>query len=98
MLIYKGYNVYPRELEDIAAAHPAVAGIAIVGRPAGDAGQIPVAFIEPVQDATLDEDESLAWIAERVLPYQKIREVHVVEQLPISPTGKILKTELRDWL
>ncbi|MCT1872601.1 class I adenylate-forming enzyme family protein [Brevibacterium luteolum] len=98
MLIYKGYNVYPRELEDIAAAHPAVAGIAVVGRPAGDAGQIPVAFIEPVQDATLDEDEFLAWVAERVLPYQKIREVHVVEQLPISPTGKILKTELRDWL
>lgn len=97
MLIYKGYNVYPRELEDIAAGHPGVARIAVVGRPADEAGEIPVAFVEPAS-ADLTPEELMSWVAERVLPYQKIREVHIVDELPTSAAGKILKTELRKQL
>ncbi|WP_217494886.1 class I adenylate-forming enzyme family protein [Brevibacterium sp. CS2] len=96
MLIYKGYNVYPRELEDIAAAHPGVARIAVVGRPADEAGEIPVAFVEAAPGVALSGEELMGWVAGRVLPYQKIREVHLVEALPTSAAGKILKTELRD--
>ncbi|WP_349826917.1 class I adenylate-forming enzyme family protein [Brevibacterium litoralis] len=99
MLIYKGYNVYPRELEDVAAGHPEVAQIAITGRVDGDAGEIPVAFVVPTGGAeglaAFDAEAFSAWVAERVLPYQKIREVHVVDALPTSAAGKILKTELR---
>jgi long-chain acyl-CoA synthetase len=126
MLLYKGYNVYPRELEDIVTAHPRVAQAAVVGRPDADVGEIPVAFIVPRpapeaaspaaagnaeaagqsdtgQSDSAAQDEALAaeimdWFAQQVLPYQKIREVHLVDALPTSTAGKVLKTELRTRL
>ena len=126
MLLYKGYNVYPRELEDIVTAHPCVAQAAVVGRPDADVGEIPVAFIVPRpapeaaeaaaagnaeasgqsdsgQSDSAAQDEALVaeimdWFAQQVLPYQKIREVHLVDALPTSTAGKVLKTELRTRL
>ena len=121
MLLYKGYNVYPRELEDIVSAHPRVAQVAVVGRPDAEVGEIPVAFIVPTAPAAADtpataaeaaspaaagsgaQDADLAqeimdWFAGQVLPYQKIREVHLVDALPTSAAGKVLKTELRTRL
>ncbi|RZL79763.1 MAG: long-chain fatty acid--CoA ligase [Rhodococcus sp. (in: high G+C Gram-positive bacteria)] len=95
MLIYKGYNVYPRELEEILVSHPDVSSAAVVGREAGSVGQEPVAFVVPTPGATVDPDAVSAFVAERVLPYKKVRDVVVVDRLPTSATGKILKTELR---
>ncbi|MEE2030536.1 class I adenylate-forming enzyme family protein [Rhodococcus chondri] len=96
MLIYKGYNVYPRELEEIIVTHPSVSTAAVVGRDVGAIGQEPVAFVVPVAGAEIDADELKAYVAERVLPYKKIRDVVVVATLPTSAAGKILKTDLRD--
>jgi long-chain acyl-CoA synthetase len=98
MLIYKGYNVYPRELEEIIVTHPSVSSAAVVGRDAGAIGQEPVAFVVPLPANTIDQDELKAFVAERVLPYKKIRDVVVVESLPTSAAGKILKTELREMV
>ncbi|UOT02915.1 AMP-binding protein [Rhodococcus opacus] len=98
MLIYKGYNVYPRELEEILVSHPDVSSAAVVGREAGSVGQEPVAFVVPMPDVTIDPDAVSAFVAERVLPYKKVRDVVVVEQLPTSAAGKILKTKLREQL
>lgn len=95
MLIYKGYNVYPRELEEIGGGHPDVSQIAVIGRPDDANGELPLAFVVPVDGADFDAEAFLAFVAERVLPYQKIREVVVVDSLPTSAAGKILKTELR---
>ncbi|MFC0452632.1 AMP-binding protein [Rhodococcus jostii] len=95
MLIYKGYNVYPRELEEILVSHPDVSSAAVVGREAGSVGQEPVAFVVPTPGATVDADAVSAFVAERVLPYKKVRDVVVVDRLPTSAVGKILKTELR---
>ena len=96
MLIYTGYNVYPRELEEISVPHPAVAPAAVVGRDVGATGQEPVAFVVAAAGAEIDDDELMAYVAERVLPYKKLRDVVVVPALPTSAAGKILKTELRD--
>ncbi|AZK97756.1 MULTISPECIES: class I adenylate-forming enzyme family protein [Streptomyces] len=102
MLIYKGYNVYPQPLEDVLCSHPAVSQASVVGRPDPVAGEIPVAFVvlEPAardraahSDAFIDE--LLAHVAERVAPYQRVREARLVDALPLTPTGKVLKTELR---
>ncbi|MEE2060165.1 class I adenylate-forming enzyme family protein [Rhodococcus artemisiae] len=98
MLIYKGYNVYPRELEEIIVTHPSVSTAAVVGRDVGATGQEPVAFVVPVAGADIDEGELEAYVAERVLPYKKIREVVVLDALPTSAAGKILKTDLRAQL
>ncbi|KSZ57881.1 long-chain fatty acid--CoA ligase [Rhodococcus pyridinivorans KG-16] len=98
MLIYKGYNVYPRELEEILVTHPKVSTAAVVGREVGAIGQEPVAFVVPIAGEDVDDEELKAFVAERVLPYKKIREVVVVDALPTSAAGKILKTDLRSRL
>ncbi|MBN6056714.1 AMP-binding protein, partial [Nonomuraea sp. RK-328] len=95
MLIYKGYNVYPRELEDILHSHPDVGAAAVVARPVPGVGEEPVAFVVPRPGAALAPEAVMAFVAERVLPYKKVRAVHVVGVLPTSPAGKILKAELR---
>ncbi|SLM88584.1 class I adenylate-forming enzyme family protein [Brevibacterium yomogidense] len=98
MLLYKGYNVYPRELEDILSAHPNVAQAAVVGRPDADVGEVPIAFIVHRPDTAQTDGDAKAlmdWFAGQVLPYQKVREVHFVDALPTSTAGKVLKTELR---
>ena len=98
MLIYKGYNVYPGQLEEILATHPSVAQSAVIGVPAGDAGEIPVAYVVPTTGTVPDADTAeqlLDHVAAQVAPYQKVREVHFTDALPTSAAGKILKTELR---
>jgi long-chain acyl-CoA synthetase len=95
VLLYKGYNVYPRELEEILVRHPDIDTAAVVGRDEVAVGQVPVAFVVPRDGAHLDVDDVLRFVATRVAPYQKIREVHIVSMLPTSAAGKVLKTQLR---
>jgi long-chain acyl-CoA synthetase len=94
MLLYKGYNVYPRELEELLAAHPGVSAAAVVGRPDPAVGELPVAFVVPA-GPDLTAGELMAAINDQVVPYKRLREVHFVDQIPVSAAGKILKRELR---
>ncbi|MBC6445771.1 class I adenylate-forming enzyme family protein [Actinokineospora xionganensis] len=94
MLLYKGYNVYPRELEELLAAHPGVAAAAVVGRPDQAVGELPVAFVVP-SGPDLTEDALMASINAQVVAYKRLREVRFVDQIPISAAGKVLKRELR---
>ncbi|ROZ85320.1 class I adenylate-forming enzyme family protein [Gordonia sp. OPL2] len=98
MLIYKGYNVYPRELEELLVTHPDVASAAVVGRDAGSIGQEPVAFLVAKDGHAIDADLVRDFVAEQVLPYKKIRDVVVVDSLPTSAAGKIQKVALRELL
>ncbi|SFQ21002.1 long-chain acyl-CoA synthetase [Amycolatopsis arida] len=97
MLIYKGYNVYPRQLEELLLAQAGVAAAAVVGRPAGDVGELPVAFVVRTHDG-VTADELLAAVNAQVLPYQRLRELRFVESIPVSAAGKVLKRELRERL
>ncbi|WP_328613760.1 AMP-binding protein [Amycolatopsis sp. NBC_00355] len=96
MLLYKGYNVFPRELEELLITMPGVAAAAVVGRPDTEVGELPVAFVVP--HGELDPDELMAAINEKVVPYKRLREIHVVEQIPVSAAGKVLKRQLREQL
>lgn len=99
MLLYKGYNVYPRELEEILFRHPGVANVAVVGRPDPAVGELPVAFVvRATGHEELSADEVLAYVNERVVPYKRVREVRFVDEIPVSAAGKVLKRELRDKL
>ncbi len=93
MLIYKGYNVYPRELEEVLFQHPAVANAAVVGKRDLATGELPVAFVV-LRDDT-DPQDVIAWVNERVTPYKKLRDIRVVTEIPTSAAGKILRRELR---
>lgn len=101
MLLYKGYNVYPRELEELLVARPEVASAAVVGRPDVAVGEEPVAVVVPAPGhaPTAELGAALASaLDERVAPYKRLRAVHLVDTLPVSAAGKVLKRELRDQL
>jgi hypothetical protein len=88
-----GHQVAPAELEALLATHPLVADAAVVGRPDPERGEIPVAMV--VARDELDPEALMAWVAERVAPYKRIREVRLVDAIPRTPAGKILRRLLR---
>lgn len=96
MLIYKGYNVYPRELEELLFTHPAVANAAVIGKPDPEVGEIPKAFVTLKEDAEISEDELMNFVNEQVVPYKKVRELEFIKEIPVSAAGKVLKRVLRD--
>jgi acyl-CoA synthetase (AMP-forming)/AMP-acid ligase II len=89
LIKYKGYQVAPAELEALLCAHPAVADAAVVPRPDPVAGELPVAHVARRSEVGAAELE--AWVAERVAPYKRLRGVRFVDQVPRSPTGKLLR-------
>jgi long-chain acyl-CoA synthetase len=96
MLIYKGYNVYPRELEEVLSEHPAVSQAAVVGKYDESVGDIPIAFVQLVPGGSISEQELLEYANSRLAAYKKIRLLKIVESLPVNLVGKVLKRELRD--
>jgi long-chain acyl-CoA synthetase len=97
MLLYKGYNVFPRELEEILFGVPGVAGAAVVGRPDEDAGELPVAYVVRKGDdagAALTAESVMASVNEKVTPYKRLRDVVFIDAIPVSAAGKVLKREL----
>jgi acyl-CoA synthetase (AMP-forming)/AMP-acid ligase II len=95
IIITGGINVFSREIEDAVMAHPAVAMCAVVGVPSERWGEAihAVVVLRPGHEATIDDISAVA--AERLAPFKKPRSVEIVDALPISGTGKILKRELR---
>ena len=95
LVIRNGYNVYPREIEEVLFGHPAVAEAAVVGQPDPRVGEEVVAFVVPRPGADIHPDEIIAYCRERLAAYKYPREIRVAAELPKGPTGKILKRELR---
>jgi long-chain acyl-CoA synthetase len=96
MIIRGGFNVYPREVEELLYRHPAVLEAAVVGRPDARLGEEIQAYIVLRPDAGQTALDVRSWVKERIAPYKYPREVHVVDALPKGPTGKIHKQTLRD--
>ena len=94
MIIRGGYNVYPREVEEVLYEHPAVLEAAVVGVPHESLGEDVAAIVVPRPGAELDPEELKAWTKERVAAYKYPRHVVLVAELPKSPTGKILKRSI----
>ncbi|HVL85400.1 MAG TPA: AMP-binding protein [Pseudonocardia sp.] len=89
-----GFQVAPAELEALVGRHPAVADVAVVGRPDERAGERPVAYV--VARGELDPAALIAWAAERSAGYKRLADVAVLDAIPRSPAGKILRRVLRD--
>jgi 4-coumarate--CoA ligase len=96
LIKYKGFQVAPAELEALLLTHPGVADAAVIGRPDEEAGEIPVAFVvlKPGQD--LSEDDIKEFVKSQVATYKQLREVHFIDAVPKSASGKILRRVLRD--
>jgi acyl-CoA synthetase (AMP-forming)/AMP-acid ligase II len=92
LIKYKGYQVAPAELEALLCAHPAVADAAVVPRPDPEAGELPVAHVATRAEVSAAELE--AWVADRVAPWKRLRDLRFVDHVPRSPTGKLLRRVL----
>jgi acyl-CoA synthetase (AMP-forming)/AMP-acid ligase II len=93
MIISGGFNIYPSDLEAVVRQHPDVADVAVVGVPSESWGETPVAF---VVSRGVDAAAIKAWANERLGKTQRLSDVRLVDELPRSHIGKVLKRELRD--
>ncbi|HWT02519.1 MAG TPA: 4-coumarate--CoA ligase family protein [Pyrinomonadaceae bacterium] len=92
LIKYKGFQVAPAELEAVLLTHPAVADAAVIPSPDEEAGEVPKAFVVLKNEAT--ERELKEFVAARVAPHKKIRRLEFIDQIPKSPSGKILRRVL----
>jgi long-chain acyl-CoA synthetase len=95
MILRGGFNVYPRELEEVMLTHPAVSLVAVIGVPDERLGEEVKAFVVKKPGADLTEDTLRAWCQEQFAAYKYPRLIEFRTELPTSATGKILKRELR---
>ena len=95
LIKFKGFQVAPAELEALLITHPKVADVAVIGIPDDEAGEIPKAFVTtpPGESVTLDEIQAL--VSEHLVSYKQIRELEVIDAIPKSASGKILRKDLR---
>ena len=99
MIISGGVNIYPQEIEDLFSLHPAVLDIAVLGVPDDEMGERVVAFVQPAPDVEPGDDlaaELTAHARERIAHFKVPREIHFRDDLPRTPTGKMVKGKLRE--
>jgi 4-coumarate--CoA ligase len=96
LIKYNGFQVPPAELEALLITHPKVADVAVIGVPDVAAGELPKAYIVAQPGSDLTEDEVKAYVAEHLANYKHIRMVEFTDEIPKSPSGKILRRFLRD--
>jgi long-chain acyl-CoA synthetase len=95
MIIRGGFNVYPREVEEVLMTHEAVSLAAVVGVPHEQHGEEVTAFVILRDGARLTSDELISWAKDEMATYKYPRSVRFVESLPMTATGKLLKRELK---
>ncbi|MGV9776848.1 long-chain-fatty-acid--CoA ligase [Streptosporangium sp. NPDC003464] len=95
LIIRGGFNVYPRELEEVLMTHPAVSLAAVVGVPHASHGEEVKAYVIRTPEASATEEELIAWCKENMAAYKYPRIIEFRDALPMTATGKILKRELR---
>jgi acyl-CoA synthetase (AMP-forming)/AMP-acid ligase II len=95
MYVVGGFNAYPAEIEQVIAAHPAVAESAVVGVPDGRLGEVGKAYVVTRPGEAVDARDLIGWCRERMANYKVPRFVEVVDALPRNASGKVLKVALR---
>ncbi|WP_396935205.1 fatty-acid--CoA ligase FadD5 [Mycolicibacterium sp.] len=97
MIISGGENIYCAEVENVLAAHPAIAEVAVIGRPHEKWGEVPVAVVAlgSAGEAKLELADLDSFLSERLARYKHPKALEIVDALPRNPSGKVLKTELR---
>jgi acyl-CoA synthetase (AMP-forming)/AMP-acid ligase II len=98
MIIRGGVNVYPAEVEEVLTGMPGVADAAVVGKPDSEFGESVAAFIVRQDGDTLSEAEIQAYCAERMQNHKIPTVIVFTDEIPRTPTGKILKKDLREML
>ena len=95
MIIRGGFNVYPREIEELMITHPAVSLVAVIGVADDEHGEEIKAFVVPAEGSTSSTTEIIDWCKEQLAAYKYPRTIEFRDSLPMTATGKILKRELK---
>nr|CBJ23825.1 4-coumarate:coenzyme A ligase 1 [Melissa officinalis] len=95
---YKGFQVAPAEIEALLLSHPYISDAAVVSMQDEQAGEVPVAFVVRSNGSTITEDEIKQFISKQVVFYKRINRVFFIDAIPKSPSGKILRKDLRSRL
>jgi long-chain acyl-CoA synthetase len=95
LIIRGGFNVYPREVEEVLLRHPSVAQVAVIGLPDAEKGEEVCAVVVPADPATFDADALVEWAHTQLGRHKYPRQVRIVSELPLGPSHKVLKRELR---
>jgi long-chain acyl-CoA synthetase len=95
MILRGGFNVYPREIEEVLMTHPAVALAAVVGIPDERLGEEVRAYVVRRPGQSIGDAELIAWAREQLASYKYPRSIEFRDALPMTATGKVLKRELR---
>jgi long-chain acyl-CoA synthetase len=95
MIKYKSFSIAPAELESVLLEHPDIADCGVTGAPDAEAGEVPMAFVVPRAGKTLDLDALARFVSGRVAGYKQIRRFEVIESIPRTPSGKILRRMLK---
>lgn len=98
LIISGGFNVYPSEVEEVLRSHPLVAEAAVVGLPGKVGSEDVIAAVVPVEGESPTEDELRSFVREHLAGYKAPRRIRIVESLPLSPVGKVLRREVRTML
>jgi long-chain acyl-CoA synthetase len=98
LVIRGGYNVYPREIEEVLYAHPDILEAAVIGKPDERLGEEVVAVVVLRAGGSAGADDVIAYCKERLAAYKYPREIRFMDELPKGPSGKILKSALRGSL
>ena len=98
MVISGGVNLYPAEIEDALAKHPAIADVAVIGVPDPEWGERLVAVVVPTPDGRdgFDGEDVRKWARDHLAPAKIPKQYEVVAELPRNPTGKVIKRELEE--
>jgi acyl-CoA synthetase (AMP-forming)/AMP-acid ligase II len=96
MVISGGVNIYPAEIEEVLYNHPSVYDAGIIGVPDPDWGERLVAYVVAKPGADISEEDIQNYVGENLASYKKPKEVYFVEELPYTPSGKLLKRVLRE--
>ena len=96
MFINGGFNAYPAEIERIMLEHPRIGQVAVIGIPDERLGEVGAAFVVPTPLGPPDSAEVMEWCREQMANYKVPRHCWIVEELPLNPSNKVLKTELRE--
>ncbi len=95
LIISAGENIYPREIEEVLIRHDSVKEVAVIGVPDEVRGEVPKAFVIAVEGATIDERELRSFCKENVANYKVPKLIEIVDDLPRTPSGKVLKRMLK---
>jgi acyl-CoA synthetase (AMP-forming)/AMP-acid ligase II len=93
LIVHRGFNVYPAEVEAVLNAHPAVVRSAVIGKSVGGDEEV-VAFVQPLPGSPLTATDLAEYLAPHLAPYKRPAQFLLVSAIPVTPTGKVIKAEL----